>query len=553
VLDQKNGALNESGTLLIKGFNPTNPHRGDAIIATFFWLGSSNIITSVTDVLTTNPYTPVGNTYTLVEYVTAGGISMATYVATNVQNFPDPNTDSGQVLAVEANLSTTVADGGVVLSAWSGVNGVSAQALGAHRSAAGSGSTPMTADPGAIAVGAGALAYGVTMSSVVPLQYPPLNFTDIGVGSDASIKNEAAYLVQANAGTVDPQWTWYFNSPSTWLATVLALNPAPPVANFTSSCSGLTCNFDASSSTAQATATYSWNWGDATPAGTGKTATHTYTAGGTYSVTLTVTDAGGSSTKTQAVTVVPPPVANFTSSCSGLTCNFDASSSTAQATATYSWTWGDGTTGTGKTATHAYAAGGSYSVTLTVTDAGGSSTKTQAVTVVPPPVANFTSSCSGLTCSFDASSSTAQATATYSWTWGDGTPAGTGKTASHTYGSWGNYNVTLTVTDAGGSSSKTQTVTANQPPIVDAGPNQTNLIGLLYTENATFSDPDNDGPWSWRMDWGDGTSTTGSTPSQGTISASHTYLLLGTYTITVTVTDSRGASGSSTKVVTFIL
>src|SRR5260370_23428926 len=207
---------------------------------------------------------------------------------------------------------------------------------------------------------------------------------------------------------------------------------------------------------------------------------------------------------------------------------------------------------TGKTATHAYAAGGTYSVTLTVTDAGGSSTKTQGVTVVPPPVANFTSSCSGLTCSFNASSSTAQATATYSWNWGDGT-SGTGKTATHTYGSWGTYSVTLTVTDGGGSSSQTQTVTANQPPIVDAGSNQLNLIGLFYTENATFSDPDNDGPRSYTIDWADGSSTTGSTPSQGTISATHTYLLLGSYTIRVTVTDSRGASGSATKGVMFIL
>src|SRR5881392_4036203 len=54
-LDQQNG------TLVIKGFNPTNPHRGDAIVATFFWVGSTNIIDSVVDVLTTAPtYTPVG-------------------------------------------------------------------------------------------------------------------------------------------------------------------------------------------------------------------------------------------------------------------------------------------------------------------------------------------------------------------------------------------------------------------------------------------------------------------------------------------------------------
>src|SRR6266446_4763608 len=41
---------------------------------------------------------------------------------------------------------------------------------------------------------------------------------------------EAVYTVPASTGSLDPQWTWYFNSPSTWLATALVLNPAaaPP-------------------------------------------------------------------------------------------------------------------------------------------------------------------------------------------------------------------------------------------------------------------------------------------------------------------------------------
>src|SRR5213596_4356300 len=108
-LDKETGTLSGSGRLLIKGFNVGNPHHGDAIIATFYWLGSSNIIDSVRDVLTTAPsYTPVGNTYHLVEYVTAGGYSMATYVATNVQGFPDPNTSQSDILAVGAYLSQSV-------------------------------------------------------------------------------------------------------------------------------------------------------------------------------------------------------------------------------------------------------------------------------------------------------------------------------------------------------------------------------------------------------------------------------------------------------------
>lgn len=73
--------------------------------------------------------------------------------------------------------------------------------------------------------------------------------------------------------------------------------------------------------------------------------------------------------------------------------------------------------------------------------------------------------------------------------------------------------------------------TPNRPPVVDAG-------------------PDNDGPWWYTVSWGDGSSSSGSTASQGTMTATHNYLLLGSYTIRVTVTDSHGASGSDTKVLT---
>jgi hypothetical protein len=227
VLDQLNGKFNDHGTEIWQNFQPTNPHVGDAIIATFAWLGSTNIIDSVTDVLTTTPFTSVGNKYTLVEYVTAGGVSMATYVATNVQNFPDAYSDPAGTysLAVRADFSAPVADGGVLISAWSGVNTVAAQALGAHRSASGSGSAFTVADPGGITVGTGALAYAVTTSNGQVGRQSPAGFTYLDVLSDANIVTEADYAVQASVGSVDPQWTWYFTSPSAWQATVLALNP----------------------------------------------------------------------------------------------------------------------------------------------------------------------------------------------------------------------------------------------------------------------------------------------------------------------------------------
>ena len=229
-VNQVNGSMRESGQLLIKGFNPTNPHHGDAIIATFFWLGSTNIIDSVVDVLTTTPYTRVGNQYHLVEYVTAGGYSMATYVATNVQNFPDPNTDPGQgdILAVGAYLSQPVTDGGVTISSWTGIEDNFIVALGEHRSSSGSATATTVVQAGPIAADADALVFSVTMSGLFGLDRPQ-GYISIGQGSDDVIKNDQAYLVQGTAGTVNPGWTWFFdNQPRTWLATNFALKRAPP-------------------------------------------------------------------------------------------------------------------------------------------------------------------------------------------------------------------------------------------------------------------------------------------------------------------------------------
>jgi subtilisin family serine protease len=68
-----------------------------------------------------------------------------------------------------------------------------------------------------------------------------------------------------------------------------------------------------------------------------------------------------------------------------------------------------------------------------------------------PPTAAFTSSCAGLSCSFDGSGSSDPdgAAASYAWSFGDGS-TGTGATPAHTYASDGFYDVTLTVTDGGG-------------------------------------------------------------------------------------------------------
>jgi PKD repeat protein/uncharacterized protein YcfJ len=83
---------------------------------------------------------------------------------------------------------------------------------------------------------------------------------------------------------------------------------ANPTANFTSSVSGTTASFNASSSgdSDGTIVSYAWNFGD-TRTGTGVSPTHAYTQDGTYQVTLTVMDDDGAiATVAKSVTVQAP-------------------------------------------------------------------------------------------------------------------------------------------------------------------------------------------------------------------------------------------------------
>ena len=67
---------------------------------------------------------------------------------------------------------------------------------------------------------------------------------------------------------------------------------------------------------------------------------------------------------------------------------------------------------------------------------------------------------------------------------------------------------------------------------------------------ATFSDTSNQGPWSYSVKWGDGSSSNGSTASQGAIPEHHTYTDDGAFRLDVTVTNAKDASGTTSLTVT---
>src|SRR6266446_1585927 len=551
-----NGSLSESGTQLAKGFDPKNPHHGDAVIAMVFWLGSSSV-DSVVDFVASTPNTRVGNTYHLIDYVTTGGYSMATYVATNIQNFPDTSSVSGQILAVRAYLSQSVSDGGIAISAWTGVEDNFAVALGPdHFTATGSDTGFFAAHTAPIRVNAGAVAVTVTMGAVDTTKYTgvsqPSGFARVGPGrgSDKFILEDAGYQVQASAGTVDPQWTWGYEPPARpWLVSTFSLNaasstnPPPnqsPIAAFTSSCSNLSCSFTNTSSDPDGSiSANSWNFGDGQTS-TAASPSHTYGAAGTYTVTLTVTDnQGATNTVSHSVTVSPAnqsPTAAFSSSCSGDACTFTNTSSDPDGSiASNSWNFGDGQTSTTVSPSHTYTASGTYTVTLTVTDnQGATNSVSHNVTVNRAPTAAFSSSCTNLSCSFTNTSSDPDGSiSTNNWTFGDGQTS-TAASPSHIYGAAGTYTVTLTVSDNQGATnsvSHSVTVTApNQPPTANF---TFSCSALSCNFTSTSSDPDGSiASYSWTF--GDGGTSTAANPS-------HAYTAAGSYTVSLRVTDNQGA------------
>jgi PKD repeat protein len=267
------------------------------------------------------------------------------------------------------------------------------------------------------------------------------------------------------------------NADGTGLAT-LAVGDDPhwfsprPQAVFASQCSGSLCEFDGSGSFhAGATiVAYAWDFGDGTTA-SGPAVSHPYASPGPYAVTLTVTGSDGATASvTRSLTPSDaPPVAVFTVSCSGRTCNVDGSgSSDAEGPiASYAWGFGDGSVASGASAAHTYPLSGSYAITLTVRDnAGGTATTSQPVTIVNlAPVAAIAATCGILTCGVDGSASRDPdgLVVSYAWQFGDGSMAWT-QMATYTYPQPGTYTLVLTVTDnEGRTNTATQSVTVAYP------------------------------------------------------------------------------------------
>ena len=352
--------------------------------------------------------------------------------------------------------------------------------------------------------------------------------------------------------------------------TVTQPSNLPPVPSFTYTCNQNVCTFDGRGSTDEnaSSLTYTWSFGTSsgsTVNGSGALPIRTFTApspvGAPFQVTLTVRDEWqvSATTAPQSVTIVEPtnnqpPAPTFTVSCQGLTCAVNSTGTSDPNTGdsvAYAWNWGDSLTSTGASpSSHVYAAPGDYTVTLTTTDGWGDfASTTRPVSLVEPPgntapVPSFTSTCANYTTCVFNSLATVDAQGDvirYAWTFGDGGTS-TSANPSRTYAAPGTYTVTLTTTDVWGKFASVSHDVTMTEPAGNTGPTAVfaaTCTVLTCAMNSTGTvDPEGHTIKGYAWNWGDGTAnSTGASPS-------HTYALPGSYTITLTVTDSWNRAGA---------
>ena len=166
----------------------------------------------------------------------------------------------------------------------------------------------------------------------------------------------------------------------------------------------------------------------------------------------------------------------------------------------YSWDFGDGTTSAELNPMHTYSTAGSYTVTLTAKNEDGVSTTSKTIKIeasapiIPMPVSSFTITGGKVAPTSITFTSTSTNADTYAWSFGDG---GTSTLAnpSHTYSAAGVYNISLTVTNAKGSHTSSQSLTITAPVVYNnLSINKVSITNLDWLDGAGAGWDATDGP-----------------------------------------------------------
>lgn len=297
-----------------------------------------------------------------------------------------------------------------------------------------------------------------------------------------------------------------------------------------------------------------WIFGDGTTS-TDDNPTHVYPGLGTYQLQLVTYNSTTGCTDTADLTVTLFTItANFTASdtaiCPGDMITLNAVTPDPLLVSTYHWLIGNVIIAdTSADIPFTFQAPGVYSVSLIIEDAHGcpdTVTRTNYIIVGLPDV-NFIASdstlCVPATTLFTSTGTTVPGTTPASYTWDFGTGGGlqttTAASISVGYPDPGLYTVTLYVTDNIGcldSLTKVQYIQVNNP---EAG-FVTNTIHACVGAPFPFYNTSTGTQLTYWWDFGDGGTDTVAMPS-------HTYSMIGSYTVTLVITDNIGCTDTMIK------
>jgi len=284
---------------------------------------------------------------------------------------------------------------------------------------------------------------------------------------------------------------------------------------------------------------YNWDFGNATTSTVTDPST-IYNTAGTYTIKLKAQSTLGCQDSVQKTVTFNSKNTAFVapdSTCLNSPVTFQNTSSPAPASVL--WDFGDGTQATQLNPSKAYPIPGNYLVKLYSTFSNCTDSATKFIKVFGDPVVNFTANKTG-TCTLPTVTNfqdTSPDAVAWSWNFGDGSPNSTIPNPSHTYNANGSYDVTLTIKDSKGCQ-----ITLTKPGFIDISTPVVNVLNLpaggcgpTFTFIPNLQVISSDGVASYAWDFGDGGTSTLSNPS-------HTYLSLGTYNVSVTITTNGGCT-----------
>jgi PKD repeat protein len=293
--------------------------------------------------------------------------------------------------------------------------------------------------------------------------------------------------------------------------------------------------------------TYDWDMDDGSPIISDNGGiNYTYTTIGTYIVQVTITN-DCSNQITLSDTIVVDPNAQVINPYFGISQTVACPGDPIDFWSNYDYSFyidfGDGT-GSSSDATHTYSTPGTYVVSSTIQNACGNSVVLSDTILIQnnlpiPPNSVFVYIYPDPACPTDIVELDASpGFINYDWDFGDGS-TGTGQQVDHIFNASGNYNASVTVTNGCGA----------QETVIFAVQIQDNLpvdnINLdIWTDTACVgdvvfvqNDGGNNGGYDFAWDMGDGS-------TYSTVGVTHTYSAIGTYIITLTVTNGCGVDST---------